>query len=466
MSSGANIDSPERTRRLAEADLRHLWHPFTQMQEYGRQPPLIIECGEGAELIDLEGNRYLDGVSSLWINVHGHRRREIDAAVVDQIGRIAHSTLLGISNVPAIELAARLAAAAPGALPRVFFSDDGSTAVEAALKIALQYWRQRRSPDPKRNRFIALTHAYHGDTIGAVSVGGISLFHERFRPLLFDALRIDAPYCYRCPLDRTHPECDLACLDSLDRVLRDHGPEAAALIVEPMVMGAAGMIVQPPGYLSALRERCDRHGLLLIADEVATGFGRTGRMFACEHEGIVPDLLALAKGITGGYLPLAATLATEEIYEAFLGEREEKRTFFHGHSYTGNPLACRAALASLDIFDSEGTLASMQEKITRLTSALNDLRDLPHVGEIRQLGFMVGIELVWDLRTREPFPVEGDVGVRVMMEARSRGAVIRPLGDVIVLMPPLCISVEQIDRLVQIVRLSIAAALESGDCGD
>ncbi len=466
MSSEANIDSPERTRRLAEADLRHLWHPFTQMQEYGRQPPLIIERGEGAELIDLEGNHYLDGVSSLWVNVHGHRRREIDAAVVDQIGRIAHSTLLGISNVPAIELAVRLAAVAPGALPRVFFSDDGSTAVEAALKIALQYWRQRRSPDPKRTRFIALTHAYHGDTIGAVSVGGISLFHERFRPLLFDALRIDAPYCYRCPLDRTHPECGLACLDSLDRVLRDHGPEAAALIVEPMVMGAAGMIVQPPGYLRALRERCDRHGLLLIADEVATGFGRTGRMFACEHEGIVPDLLALAKGITGGYLPLAATLATEEIYEAFLGEREEKRTFFHGHSYTGNPLACRAALASLDIFDSEGTLASMQEKITRLTSALDDLRDLPLVGEIRQLGFMVGIELVRDLSTREPFPVEGAVGVRVTMEARSRGAVIRPLGDVIVLMPPLCITEEQIDRLVKIVRLSITAALESGDCGD
>ena len=415
---------------LAAADRSYLWHPFTQQRGWASEQPVIIDRGEGTDLIDVEGNRYIDGVSSLWCNVHGHAHPRIDAAVRDQLSKVAHSTMLGLSHRPAIELARRLVELSPPGLTRVFYSDSGSTATEIALKMAFQYWRQRGED---RRRFVALRMAYHGDTIGSVSVGGIDLFHAMYEPLLFETLKAE-------PGD----------VHAMDRLLAEHRGDVAAVIMEPLVQGAAGMLLHPPGYLRAVRELCDRHGVLLILDEVATGFGRTGRMFACEHEGVAPDLMCVAKGITGGYLPLAATLATEEIYEGFLGEHEEFRTFFHGHTYTGNPLACAAALATLDIFREERTLDRLQPKIDLLAELLQPVWAHPAVRQVRRRGFMVGIELV-------PHPLHERIGHRVTLEARRRGAIIRPLVDVVVLMPPLSISHADLRRLVGITAEAVEA---------
>jgi len=441
--------------RLADWDRQFLWHPFTQMREWERQPPLIIDRGRGSYVFDLQGRRYLDGVSSLWVTVHGHRHPALDRALREQLSKIAHSTLLGVSNPPAILLARELVRLAPRGLTRVFYSDDGSTAVEVALKMAVQYWQQcGRRAGPKR-AFLRLEQAYHGDTAGAMSVGGIEVFRQRFRPLLFPAVAVDGPHCYRCPLKLTHPSCGLACLGPVERVLKRRHRELAGVIVEPLVQAAAGMLTAPPGYLAALRKLCTRHRVLLIADEVATGFGRTGRMFACEHEGVTPDLMAVSKGITGGYLPLGATLATEQIYRAFLGDYAEWKTFFHGHSYTGNPLACAVALANLGVFRKERTLARLRPRITALRRLLRPLAALAHVGDIRQRGFMVGIELVQDRTDKTPYPLEARVGHRVAMEARRRGLLIRPLGNVIVLMPPLTTSLPELTRMVAIVQAAI-----------
>jgi adenosylmethionine---8-amino-7-oxononanoate aminotransferase len=420
---------------LTAADRTHLWHPFTQQRGWAEEESLIVERAEGTDLIAVDGRRYIDGVSSLWCNVHGHAHPRIDAAVRDQLRRMAHSTLLGLSHRPAIELARRLAAVAPPGLGRVFYSDSGSTATEIALKMAFQYWRQRGEDRP---RFVALRMAYHGDTIGSVSVGGIDLFHSLYRPLLFDTLRAE-------PGDVGH----------MNSLLAEHEGEVAAVIMEPLVQGAAGMLVHPDGYLRAVRELCDRHDVLLILDEVATGFGRTGRMFACEHEGVSPDLLCVAKGLTGGYLPLAATLATERIYDGFLGEFEEFRTFFHGHTYTGNPLACAAALASLEVFEEERTLEYLEPKIELLGQLLAPLAVHPAVRDVRRRGFMVGIELA-------DYPLDQRMGHRVTLEARRRGAVIRPLGDVVVLMPPLAISRADLRRLVAVTAEAIDAATSEG----
>ena len=419
---------------LAAADRAHLWHPFTQQRGWEHEEPVIVESGEGTDLIDIDGRRYIDGVSSLWCNVHGHRHPRIDAAVREQLDSVAHSTMLGLSHRPGIELAQRLVEVAPPGLTRVFYSDSGSTATEIALKMAFQYWRQRGRERP---RFVALRMAYHGDTIGSVSVGGIDLFHSLYRPLLFDTLKAE-------PGD----------LGDMERLLAAHTGEVAAVIMEPLVQGAAGMLMHPEGYLRGVRELCDRHGVLLILDEVATGFGRTGRMFACEHEEVAPDLLCLAKGITGGYMPLAATLATERIYEGFLGEFEEFRTFFHGHTYTGNPLACAAALATLDVFEEERTLERLGPKIALLADLLLPLDGLPAVREVRRCGFMVGIEL-------GDYPFSARMGHRVTIEARRRGAIVRPLGDVVVLMPPLSISAGELRRLVTITADAIEAATSS-----
>jgi adenosylmethionine---8-amino-7-oxononanoate aminotransferase len=417
---------------LVAADRAHLWHPFTQQQGWIEEEPLIVDRAEGTDLIDVQGRRYIDGVSSLWCNVHGHGHPRIDAAVRDQLGRVAHSTMLGLSHRPGIELARQLVELAPPGLTRVFYSDSGSTATEIALKMAFQYWRQRG--EERRTKFVSLRMAYHGDTIGSVSVGGIDLFHSLYRPLLFDSLHAE-------PGDPA----------DMERLLSEHEGEVAAVIMEPLVQGAAGMLVHPEGYLSAVRELCDRYGVLLILDEVATGFGRTGRMFACEHEGVAPDLLCLAKGITGGYLPLAATLATEGIYEGFLGRFDEFRTFFHGHTYTGNPLACAAALATLEVFAEERTLDRLVRKIELLEQLLEPIAAHPEVREIRRRGFMTGIELA-----EHPLPAR--MGHRVTQEARRRGAVIRPLGDVVVLMPPLGISAGELTRLVAITAEAIDAA--------
>ena len=420
--------------QLVAAERAHVWHPFTQQQGWAEEEPLIVDRAEGCELIDTAGSHYIDGVSSLWCTVHGHRHPRIDAAVRDQLDRVAHTTMLGLTHPTAIELAQRLTAIAPPGLTRCFYSDSGSTATEIALKMAFQLWRQRGESEAQRTRFISLKDAYHGDTIGSVSVGGIDLFHSTYRPLLFDTLKAEPG--------------DVA---DMERLFCAHPGEIAAVIMEPLVQGAAGMLVHPDGYLRSVRELCDRHGALLICDEVATGFGRTGRMFACEHEGVAPDLLCVAKGVSGGYLPLAATLATEEVYDGFLGQFEEYRTFFHGHTYTGNPLACAAALASLDVFEEERTLEHLDPKIELLGDFLRAVEALPGVAEVRRRGFMVGIELT-------EHPAELRMGHRVTLEARSRGAIIRPLGDTVVLMPPLAISTSELRRLVAITAASIEAA--------
>ena len=454
------MTNTKKVTSLGDWDRQYLWHPFTQMQEWEQEEPVIIDRGKGPYLVDTEGRTYLDGTSSIWVNLHGHRHPALDRALKAQSKRIAHSTLLGLSNPPAIRLARQLIAVAPKGLTRVFYSDDGSTAVEVALKMAVQYWRQRRPEAGPKNRFLHLNLAYHGDTIGAVSVGNIELFHAQFRPLLFPTLAADPPYCYRCPLALTYPACRLACLDPIERILRQHGHELAGFIIEPLIQAAAGMITQPRGYLKRVRELCTKHEVLLIADEVATGFGRTGTMFACDREGVTPDLMALSKGLTGGYLPLAATLTTEEIYRAFLGKYEEFKTFFHGHSYTGNPLGCAVALANLEIFRTERTLAKLKTKIRRLSRLLKPLRRLPHVGDIRQQGFMAGIELVRDRATREAYPLEARVGHRVAQEARKRGLLLRPLGHIIVLMPPFSVNVPTLTRMVKILSHSITLATQ------
>jgi adenosylmethionine-8-amino-7-oxononanoate aminotransferase len=422
------------TADLAAADRRHLWHPFTQQQAWcDNEPPIVIDHAEGTNLYDTDGRAYIDGVSSLWCNVHGHRHPAIDAALQEQLGRVAHSTMLGLSHEPAIVLAEMLAALAPDPLTRVFYSDSGSTAVEVALKMAFQWWAQR--DQPQRTQFICLQNAYHGDTIGAVSVGGIDLFHSVYRPLLFESHQASA-------IDPAH----------LEELLDAHGHRVAAVILEPLVQGAAGMLMQPPGFLRRVRELCDRHRVLLICDEVATGFGRTGTMFACQQESVAPDLLCLGKGLTGGYLPLAATLTTETIYQGFLGAPDEFRTFFHGHTYTGNPLACAAGIATLELFERERTLQALQPKIEVLARLLDQrLAILPGVAQIRQRGFMVGIELI-------AHPPVAQLGHQVTLAARRRGAIIRPLGDVVVLMPPLAISESELRRLVAITAGAIADA--------
>jgi adenosylmethionine-8-amino-7-oxononanoate aminotransferase len=430
---------------LVRWDREHLWHPFTQMQGFVEEELLIVARGEGPYLYDGEGRRYLDGVSSLWCNVHGHRRPELDRALVAQLENVAHSTLLGLAHPPAIVLARRLAEIAPRGLTRVFYSDDGSTAVEAALKMAYQYWQLKGRPE--KRRFLKLKEGYHGDTLGAVSVGGIDLFHETYRPLLFDTLTAPAPYCYRC---QDQGECREQCLGEMVRLVQEHHEELAAVILEPLMQGAAGMIPQPPGYLAKVREVTRQHDVLLICDEVAVGFGRTGTMFACEQEGVSPDLLCLAKGITGGYLPLSATLATDEVYQAFLGKFEDFKTLFHGHTFTGNPLAAAVSLASLEVFEKERVLNNLAAKIELLEARLYELASHPHVGDVRQRGFMVGIELVADKKTREPFPIARRTGHRVILEARKLGAILRPLGDVLVLMPPLCITTDELETLCRI----------------
>lgn len=451
---------PDRDR-LADWDKQFLWHPFTQMKEWEREPPLIIERGKGPYLIDTEGRTYLDGVSSLWVNVHGHRHPTLDRALRTQLTHIAHSTLLGLSNPPAIRLARELVRLAPPGLTKVFYSDNGSTAVEVALKMAVQYWRQRHPKAGPKRSFLRLQLAYHGDTLGAMSVGGIELFRDRFRPLLFPTVSADSPYCYRCPLGLTYPSCAMACLDPIERILKRRHRDLAGLIIEPLVQAAAGMLTAPPGYLTRIRELCTSYKVLLIADEVATGFGRTGRMFACEHEGVTPDLMAISKGLTGGYLPLGATLATDDIYQTFLGDYEEWKTFFHGHSYTGNPLGCAVALANLAVFRKERTLARMQAGIAALHRFLRPLSRLRHVGDIRQRGYMVGIELVKDRPTKAPYPLTDRIGHRVTMEARRRGLIIRPLGNVVVLMPPLATKTRDLARMVTVLRDSIEAVTES-----
>jgi len=418
---------------LKTSDIQYVWHPFTQMKEYSREDNLVIERGEGNYLIDTEGRRYLDGTSSLWVNLHGHRKKEIDEAIKNQIDKIAHSTLLGVTNEPAVLLAKKLVdlvgalLAAP--LRHVFYSDNGSTAVEVALKIAFEYWQLKGKK--QKQKFVSFKDSYHGDTLGAVSVGHIELFHEIYRPLLFPTHQAPSPR-------------DSGCLRWLEDLFKKESNQIAAVIIEPLIQAAGGMIVQPDGFLKKLEELCRHYEILLIADEVATGFGRTGKMFACEQEEVAPDLLCLAKGLTGGYLPLAATLTTTEVYEAFLGDYSEFKTFFHGHSYTGNPLGCAAALANLEIFEKEKVIEQLPSKIQTMTKVLERISKISSVKEVRQKGLMVGIEM-------GPYLPEERRAHKICLAARQRHLLIRPLGNIIVLMPPLSVTEDEINFMGAVV---------------
>jgi len=476
---------PKDNRRLEELDKKYIWHPFTQMKDWLDEKPIIITEGRDCFLKDIYGRWYLDGVSSIWVNVFGHKKEEIDNAIKKQLGKISHSTLLGLSNVSAIELAEKLLQIVQKSLQnsevktqksknlkensklktqnlklpnKVFYSDNGSTAVEVALKMAFQYWKHKGVKG--KNTFISLNNAYHGDTIGAVSVGGIETFHKAFGPLLFKTYRAPSPYCYRCELSREYPHCNITCLDKMEEILKAHSDKIAAAIIEPLIQGAGGMITSPPGYLKGFFDLCKKYNILMIADEVATGFGKTGRMFACEHEHVVPDLLCLSKGITGGYMPLAATLTTDEIYNAFLGEFKELKTFFHGHSYTGNPLACAAALACLNLFEKENILETLKRKIKISETWLKDILNLKHVGDVRNAGLMAGVELVRNKKTKEPYDWTEKMGWHVTIHARNNGVIIRPLGNVIVIMPPLSISEQNLEQLFKVLKKSIVAVTE------
>jgi adenosylmethionine-8-amino-7-oxononanoate aminotransferase len=442
---------------LRDWDRTYVWHAFTQMAEY---EPFIVERAEGCVLTDIDGNHYIDGVSSLWCNIHGHRHPKIDAAIRAQLDRVAHVTNLGSSNPTTIRLAKRLVEIAPPGLPHVFFSDDGATAVEVAIKMAFQYWRQRPDPRPDKTCYLALGDGYHGDTLGSVSVGGVERFRAMFRPLLFETLRLPAPDSYRTPPGVAREDLAQYHLEKLEQVLAEHHGRIAAMVIEPLVQAAAGMVMHPPGYLRGVRELTRKYDVLLIVDEVAMGFGRTGRMFACEHENVTPDLLCLAKAMTGGYLPMAATLATEEIWQAFLGTYAESKTFYHGHTYGGNPLGAAAALATLDVFEEERTLEQLVAKIARLGEHLARLARLPHVGDVRQRGLIAAIELVLDVATKEPYPWEERRGLRVCDHAFREGVWIRPLGNVIVIMPPLAISLEQLDKIAGAVERGIPLATQ------
>lgn len=438
-----------------EWDNEHVWHPFAPMTAYRAEQAPIIQRAEGFHLFDTEGRRYLDGISSLWCNVHGHRVPAIDQAIRDQLDRVAHSTLLGLGNVPSIELARKLVERTPKALNKVFYSDSGATAVEAALKIAYQYHRQKPNPEPDRDLFVCLNDAYHGDTVGSVSVGGMELFHGVYRNLLFQTMRVPAPVSVLTPPELT-PETYLAwCFSEVESVLEEHHARIAGFIMEPLVQGAAGIWVHARGYLRHVRELTRHYGIPLIADEVAVGFGRTGTLFACEQEQVEPDLMCVAKGITGGYLPVAATLATDEIYNAFLGEPAEGKTFYHGHTYTGNPLGCAAALASLALFEENHLLENIATNAEILEEQLAPLRDHPHVLEVRQKGVMVGIQLAEDAATGRAFPAERRMGHQVTIAARRHGLIIRPLGDVVVLMPAPAMPGELIHTLCDGVLKSI-----------
>jgi len=449
------------TKTLREYDRDYVWHPFTQMRDWEAEEQIVIERGEGSYLIDTEGNRYLDGVASIWTNVHGHCRPEINEAVKEQIDRLEHSTLLGLAGDRSALLAKRLVDIAPPGLRKVFYSDNGSTAVEIAIKMAFQYQRHRGDRYRDKTGFITFRNAYHGDTIGAVSVGGIDLFHGVFRPLLFPSIQAPSPYCYRCELGGTGgADCPRYCLRELERLMESHASTVAGLIIEPLMQCAGGMIAQPPGFVRKVRELCDRYDILMIADEVAVGFGRTGSMFACEKEGVTPDLMALSKGLTAGYLPLAATLATERIYQGFLGDYSELKTFFHGHTFTGNPIACTAALASLDLFHEDRLLESLDAKVPCLEGRLGELGRLRHVGDIRRVGMIAGIELVRNRESKEPYDWQERVGVRVCEEARKHGLFLRPLGNVIVVFPPLSVSLDELRRLMDGIEASIRAVTE------
>ncbi len=441
-------------KQLIEKDRKYLWHPFTQMKQWNKQAQMIIVRGEGNKVFDIQGNGYIDAYSSLWCNVHGHNVPELNNAIIEQVKLISHSTMLGAANVPAILLAEKLVEISPKGLSKVFYSDSGATAVEIALKMAYQYWKQKTGI--VRNKFITFSDAYHGDTIGSVSLGGISVFHEIFKGLLFDTVRVPNTYAYRMGDGITLDKAGEIVLNEIENALRRNIGKIAALVIEPKMFGAAGMITQPNGFVKKIKELTGKYGTLLICDEVATGFGRTGEMFASIDEGICPDIMAVAKGITGGYLPVAATLTTDDIYSAFLGEPEESKTFFHGHTYTGNQLGCAVSIANIDLMKKNNTVSHVKDISKYLAEKLTELEQTcKHIGEIRQCGVMIGIELVKDKKTKQCYEPGELTAHKVIMECRNYGVLTRNLGDVIILNPVLSITKEEIDIVIDALEKSI-----------
>lgn len=445
--------------KLRQIDHSHIWHPFTQMQEWMAEDPVIISRADGHYLVDDTGRKYLDGVSSLWCNVHGHHKKELDEAIKQQIDRFSHSTFLGLSHVPGIQLAQKLIELAPKGLQRVFYSDSGATAVEVALKMAVQYWQLKGNE--KRTQIASLAESYHGDTVGSMSVGYSEIFHRFHKSLLFPVVRLTPPHVFRYYQGQSEEDALTAAVKEAEDRLAANKDTLAALVMEPLMQGAAGMWSHPVEYVQAMADLCRRNQILLVLDEVATGFGRTGKIFAADHAAVAPDILCLAKGITGGYLPLAATLTTEEIFSAFLGDYKEFKTFFHGHTYTGNPLGCAAALASLDLFERGKIIEGMQPKIAYLRERLKDeILSLAHVSDVRQWGYMIGIELAKDKASQKNYAPERRIGHKVILEARKHGVMVRPLGDVIILMPPLTITDAELTTLLDVVYNSIRSVTE------
>ena len=442
---------------LVKKDIKYIWHPFTQMKDYETESPIIIDRGKGIYIWDLEGNRYIDAISSWWVNTLGHSHPRLNEVLKKQVDKIEHVLLAGFSHVPAIELAEKLIQITPKQLTKVFYSDNGSTAVEVALKMAYQYCQQ--IGQTKRKKFIALKNSYHGDTIGAVSVGGVDVYHKIYKPLLFNVFQADSPYCYRCPAGKEKNNCNIECIASVERILEEHSEEIVGIIVEPLVQAAGGMIIYPAEYLKKLKELCDKYGVLLIDDEVAMGFGRTGKMFAFEHAQIVPDLVCLAKGLTAGYLPLSVTLATDEIYQAFYDDYEKLKTFFHGHSFTGNPLAASIAVENLKILEEEKIIESLPPKIETLRKNLEKFKEFDCVGDIRHIGMIGAVEIVKNKETKEPYRFEERIGAKIYKEALKKGAILRPLGSVIYFMPPYAITEEEIEHVVDIGVASVKDAL-------
>ena len=451
-----NRSAVKRTEQLVSKDREYVWHPFTQMSEWQKEDIVVIDSAHGMKLKDTLGREYYDGHSSYWVNVHGHSEPKLVRRLAKESAKLDHSTFLGLSNPNALELAEKLVEITPENLRKVFFSDNGSTAVESGMKMAVQYFRQRPNPNPNKTKFIALGEAYHGDTLGAVAVGGVDIYRRIFGPLLADVNFAPSPNCYRCPLEKKREDCALACAVEMEKVIEKNADETAAFIIEPIVQCPGGIITAPIGYLNRVREACTKNDVLMIADEVAVGFGRTGRMFACENEEVLPDIMAISKGIAAGLIPLAATLATETIFDAFLGTHEERKTFFHGHTFTAHPPACGVALESLKLFKERKLIESLEAKGQYLRDSLVRFENLPHVGDVRQKGMIVGIELVKERDTKEMFPVSERVGQSVIMEARKRGLIARPLGDVIVFFPILSASGNDLKEMTDILYDSIA----------
>jgi adenosylmethionine-8-amino-7-oxononanoate aminotransferase len=434
--------------QLRELDASVVWHAFSQMSGYDG---LIIDSAQGCWLTDIDGRRFFDGASSMWCNLHGHRHPYIDQAIRDQLEKVSHVTNLGMSHPTTIELARRLTALSPTHLKHVFFSSDGASAVEVAMKIAFQFWRQCPNPEPKRTLFLALGSAYHGDTIGTVSVGGVSRFHDLFSPLLFPVLRGPCPDSYRLPDGVDATEATDFYLAQYRALMEAHSSEIAAVVAEPIIQGAAGVVIQPPGFMAGLEKLCREFGCLFIADEIAVGMGRTGKMFACEHEGLQPDLLCIGKGLTGGYLPMSATLTSSKVWDAFLGSYEQGRSFQHGHTFGGNPLCAAAALATLDLFQKEQTLEKMPAKVGYMRDRLNEVREHADVGDVRQFGMLAAIDLVTDKETKQPHPWQEQLAGKYCKRFLDKGLWLRPLGNVIPIIPPLSSSMEELQFLTETV---------------